>query len=73
MIHHTAYVVAREDLEAAREDLERRGLPAFLHSMTGEIDSTMHDAAANQIFNIANGDVYVWENIWPRLAQLFGM
>jgi len=32
-----------------------------------------HDAAANQTFNIANGDVYVWENIWPRLAGLFGM
>lgn len=30
-------------------------------------------ACANQIFNIANGDVYVWENVWPRLAQLFGM
>lgn len=28
---------------------------------------------ANQIFNITNGDVYVWENIWPRLAELFGM
>ena len=32
-----------------------------------------HDAAANQTFNIANGDVYVWENIWPRLADLFMM
>ena len=28
-----------------------------------------HAAAANQTFNIANGDVYVWENIWPRLAD----
>ncbi len=31
------------------------------------------DACANQVFNVANGDVYVWENIWPRLADLFGM
>jgi len=29
--------------------------------------------AANQIFNIANGDVYLWENVWPRVAALFGM
>lgn len=28
---------------------------------------------ANQIYNIANGDVYLWENVWPRLATLFGM
>jgi len=28
---------------------------------------------ANQVFNIANGDVYVWENVWPRIATLFGM
>jgi methylmalonyl-CoA/ethylmalonyl-CoA epimerase len=45
-LHHTAYVVAPEDLEAAREDLERRALPAFLHAVTGDIDSTLHDAAA---------------------------
>ncbi|HYF08554.1 MAG TPA: hypothetical protein VD970_13095, partial [Acetobacteraceae bacterium] len=30
-------------------------------------------ACANQVFNIANGDVYLWENVWPRLAELFGM
>jgi hypothetical protein len=32
-----------------------------------------HDAAANQGFNITNGDVYAWENVWPRIAELFGM
>jgi len=45
-LHHSAYVVAPEHLAAAREDLERRGLPAFLHAITGDIDSTLHDAAA---------------------------
>jgi methylmalonyl-CoA/ethylmalonyl-CoA epimerase len=45
-LHHTAYVVAPGELEAARADLEQRGLPAFLHAKTGEIDSTMHDGAA---------------------------
>lgn len=29
--------------------------------------------AADETFNIANGDVYVWENVWPRLAELFEM
>jgi methylmalonyl-CoA/ethylmalonyl-CoA epimerase len=45
-LHHTAYVVAPEHLNEAREDLERRGLPAFLHAITGDVDSTLHDAAA---------------------------
>jgi glyoxalase/bleomycin resistance protein/dioxygenase superfamily protein len=45
-LHHTAYVVAPEHLETARDDLERRGLPAFLHAITGDVDSTLHDAAA---------------------------
>jgi nucleoside-diphosphate-sugar epimerase len=31
------------------------------------------EACANQIFNITNGDVYLWENVWPRLAAVFGM
>lgn len=29
--------------------------------------------AADETFNITNGDVYVWENIWPKLAELFEM
>ncbi|WP_111733096.1 SDR family oxidoreductase [Roseovarius amoyensis] len=30
-------------------------------------------AAANQIYNITNGDVFIWHNLWPRLADFFGM
>ena len=44
-LHHTAYVVAPERLAEAREELERRGLPAFLHATSGDIDSTLHEAA----------------------------
>lgn len=44
-LHHTAYVVAPKLLAEAREDLERRGLPAFLHATSGDIDSTLHEAA----------------------------
>lgn len=29
--------------------------------------------ARNQTFNLTNGDVYVWENIWPAIADAFGM
>lgn len=44
-LHHTAYVVAPERVAEAREDLERRGLPAFLHATLGELDLTYHEAA----------------------------
>lgn len=30
-------------------------------------------AAANQAFNVTNGDVFRWEAVWPRLAEHFGM
>ena len=28
---------------------------------------------ANQAFNLTNGDLIRWENLWPRLAAYFGM
>ncbi len=28
---------------------------------------------ANRAFNIANGDVFRWENVWERIAEYFGM
>jgi nucleoside-diphosphate-sugar epimerase len=30
-------------------------------------------AAANETFNITNGDVYAWREVWPALARAFGM
>ncbi|MGV0034874.1 MAG: hypothetical protein ACNYPE_07870, partial [Candidatus Azotimanducaceae bacterium WSBS_2022_MAG_OTU7] len=32
-----------------------------------------NDAFSNQTFNITNGDVFRWQDIWPALAQLFDM
>jgi nucleoside-diphosphate-sugar epimerase len=29
--------------------------------------------AANEIFNITNGDYFRWEHMWPRIAAMFGM
>ena len=31
------------------------------------------DAARNEVFNVTNGDVFVWENIWPAIAEAAGM
>jgi nucleoside-diphosphate-sugar epimerase len=30
-------------------------------------------AAANEIFNVTNGDVFVWPNVWPAIAEAVGM
>jgi nucleoside-diphosphate-sugar epimerase len=30
-------------------------------------------AAVNETFNITNGDVYAWPEVWPALADAFGM
>jgi len=29
--------------------------------------------AANQAYNITNGDYFRWSNVWPRIADVFGM
>jgi nucleoside-diphosphate-sugar epimerase len=30
-------------------------------------------ACANEIFNITNGDVFTWTEVWPAIADAFGM
>ncbi|MBV8358106.1 MAG: SDR family oxidoreductase, partial [Deltaproteobacteria bacterium] len=30
-------------------------------------------ACANEIFNITNGDVFVWDEVWPAIADALGM
>jgi nucleoside-diphosphate-sugar epimerase len=31
------------------------------------------DRAVNEIFNVTNGDVFVWPNVWPAIADALGM
>jgi nucleoside-diphosphate-sugar epimerase len=30
-------------------------------------------SAANEIFNVTNGDCFVWQTMWPAIADAFGM
>ena len=30
-------------------------------------------SAQNQVFNVTNGDVFVWRNVWPAIADALGM
>ena len=29
--------------------------------------------AANQVFNVVNGDVFRWKSLWPKIAEYFGI
>ena len=31
------------------------------------------NAARNEAFNVTNGDVFTWENVWPAIADALGM
>ena len=31
------------------------------------------ESARNEVFNVTNGDVFTWENIWPAIADALGM
>jgi nucleoside-diphosphate-sugar epimerase len=35
--------------------------------------SAIADAAANEAFNITNGDYFRWEHLWPQIAEAFDM
>ena len=31
------------------------------------------ESARGEVFNVTNGDVFVWREVWPALADAFGM
>lgn len=33
----------------------------------------MHEIAANETYNVVNGDVWTWRGVWPRIAAHFGL
>ncbi|KAJ4365803.1 hypothetical protein N0V83_008424 [Neocucurbitaria cava] len=58
------------------------GSPDFYTKFDSFTRSTLHaefcawaalePRAANQAFNVVNGDAESWQNMWPRVAQYFG-
>jgi len=30
-------------------------------------------ACENEIFNVTNGDIFIWQNVWPTIAEALGM
>ena len=73
----------RRHLEGARAAASFSGKPESYSAIFQVTDATLlakalvwmatEPACANQAFNIANGDVFRWENTWPKIAGYFGM
>jgi hypothetical protein len=61
----------------AREDDPRLSgfIPGDLRGHSRQSDSRAGStpAAANEIFNITNGDYFRWQHMWPRIAKEFRM
>jgi methylmalonyl-CoA/ethylmalonyl-CoA epimerase len=45
-IHHVGYAVPAGEVADVRGSLDERGLPEYLSSQLGEVDTTLHDASA---------------------------
>ena len=45
-IHHVAYVVPPTEVADVRRSLDEHGLPEYLISRLGDVDTTLHDASA---------------------------
>jgi methylmalonyl-CoA/ethylmalonyl-CoA epimerase len=45
-IHHVAYAVPPAEVADLRSSLDERGLPQYLSSQLGAVDTTLHDASA---------------------------
>ena len=48
---------------------DRRRPAGALHRLVG----LSRSEARNEIFNITNGDVFVWPNVWPAIADALGL
>ena len=57
----------RGDVPTLREAVDA-GLVARAIAWAAESPS-----AADETFNLTNGDVFVWENVWPAIAETLGM
>jgi len=39
----------------------------------GMVFAATNPQCKNEAFNISNGDIFRWQNVWPKLAQFFGL
>jgi nucleoside-diphosphate-sugar epimerase len=55
------------------------GVPSLAEAVDGDllaraiVWSATSSSARAQVFNVTNGDVFSWRNVWPSIAGAFGM
>lgn len=74
------YAVVNKELG---QDLVFPGSPDFYAKFDSFTNSKLHaefcvwaalePRAANEAFNVVNGDVESWQNLWPKVAERFGL
>ena len=79
-IHHIAYAVPPTEVAEVRSSLDERGLPQYLSSQLGEVDTTLHDASAvlghdieihvdsqglRDVFSMVSGAAEGWDGSEP--------
>lgn len=42
-------------------------------SMAWAADDDQRNVAGNEVFNVTNGDVFLWRQVWPAIADALGM
>ncbi|KAJ4288353.1 hypothetical protein N0V88_007391 [Collariella sp. IMI 366227] len=77
------YAVVARELGAAKEGLQFPGSETYYFKMETFTSSRVHarfcewvvtePKAANQAFNVIDGDAQSFQDMWPRLARRFGM
>ncbi|KAJ4341003.1 hypothetical protein N0V87_002041 [Didymella glomerata] len=76
------YAIISKELDAKDEGLVFPGSPAFYTKFDCFTNSKLHGQfctwaatdprAANEAFNVHNGDAESWQNLWPKVANYFG-
>jgi nucleoside-diphosphate-sugar epimerase len=77
-------IVAIGALAAIQRELGRPlSFPGGAYGVYGASDSRLiasatefvgtHEICAGETYNIVNGDVFAWKDVWPGIANLFGM
>lgn len=76
------YALISKELDTDNQGLIFPGSPTFYTKFDSFTSSKLHaqfcawaalaPSAANQAFNVTNGDAESWQNLWPKIASYFG-
>lgn len=80
---HSPRHLRRRQQELSSDELEFPGSEVFYSRFDSMTSSKLHaefnlwvalePKCANQAFNVVNGDVESWANLWPKVAAYFGL